>query len=139
MDAPSIPAGRADSDPSAASILTDQGDVEDTLAVLSGRAAHELSNWGRLPATDGAGPGLRGEPGQYRMNPEIGDGLIAEAYEWTKSGSLKERASWNTDDVLVMAGGPAETKGELSVCVPSGFPEDVEPSPQPVVDVEHSK
>ena len=34
----------------------------------------------------------------------------------------------------MMAGGPAveENKGELSVCMPSGFPEDVEPPPQSV-------
>ena len=31
----------------------------------------------------------------------------------------------------LMAGGPAvEIKGELSVCMPSGFPGDVEPPPQ---------
>ena len=39
----------------------------------------------------------------------------------------------------MMAGGPAETKGELSVCMPSGFPADVEPPPQSVADVERSK
>ena len=29
-----------------------------------------------------------------------------------------------------------EKKGELSVCMPSGFPEDVEPPPQPLANVE---
>ena len=49
----SAPAGRADSDSSAASIPdTDLGCREDPPAVLSGKAAHELSDyWGRLPAT----------------------------------------------------------------------------------------
>ena len=36
-----------------------------------------------------------------------------------------------------MAGGPAvENKGELSVCMPRGFPEDVEPPPQSIAGVE---
>ena len=39
------------------------------------------------------------------------------------------------------AGGPAleDNKGELCVCMPSGFPEDVEPPPQSVANVERSK
>ena len=32
-----------------------------------------------------------------------------------------------------------ENKGELSVCIPSGFPEDVEPPPQFVPGVECSQ
>ena len=83
---------------------------------------------------------MGGEPGQSRMNPEVGDALLAAAYEWTKSGSLKERTSWKTEDALaMMAGGHAETKGELSVCAPSGFPEDVKPPSQSVTNVERSK
>ena len=39
----------------------------------------------------------------------------------------------------MMSGGRVENKGELSVCVPSGFPEDVEPPPQCVAGVERSK
>ena len=55
---------------------------------------------------------MGGEPGQYRKNPAVGDALLAAAYEWTKSGSLNERTSWNTKDALaMMAGGLAETKG----------------------------
>ena len=117
MDASSVSAGRTDSDPSAASTPTDQGDGEDTPAVLSGRAAHELNNWGRLPTTvpgraRGQSQRMGGEPGQYRKNPAVGDALLAAAYEWTKSGSLNERTSWNTKDALaMMAGGLAETKG----------------------------
>ena len=35
--------------------------------------------------------------------------------------------------MAMMAGGPAveDNKGELRVCMASGFPEDVEPPPQP--------
>ena len=52
MDASSVPEGRAESDLSAAATSgIDQGNGEDPPAVLSGRAAHERSNWGRLPAT----------------------------------------------------------------------------------------
>ena len=133
VDAPSVPAGRADSDPSASSTTIDQGDGEDTPEVLSGKATHKLSNWGRLPAT------VRGrtwdqsqrmgcEPGQWRMYSEVGDALLAAAYEWTKPRSFNKKTSWNTEGELTMvAGGPAQTKGEVSVCMPSGFPEYVEP------------
>lgn len=39
-----------------------------------------------------------------------------------------------------MTRGPAaENTRELSVRMPSGFPEDVEPPPQPVADVERSE
>ena len=146
VDAPSGPARRADSDPSAASTPdTDQGDGEDTRALLSRRAAHEHSNWGQLPATvrgrtRGQSQRMGGEPGQYKMNPEVGDVLLAAAYEWMKSGSRKERTSWRTEDALdMMAGGSAETKRELSVSMPSCFPADVEPPPQSIADVERSK
>ena len=52
VDASSVPSGRAESgsDASAAS-GTDQGNGEGPPAVLSGRAAHELSSWGLLPPT----------------------------------------------------------------------------------------
>ena len=42
--------------------------------------------------------------------------------------------------MAMMAGGPAvgENKGELSVCMPSGFPEDAEPPTQSVADIEQS-
>ena len=75
MDASSVPAGRAESEPisssqrgavdassvpirtaesnlSAASISgTDQGNGDNAPAVLPGRAVHELSDWGRPPVT----------------------------------------------------------------------------------------
>ena len=55
MDIPSAQAGRANSDRSAASTPgTDQGHGEDPPAVLSRRAAHELSNYWRR-----AGLGVR--------------------------------------------------------------------------------
>ena len=43
--------------------------------------------------------------------------------------------------MAMMAGAPAaeENKGELSVRMPSGFPEDVEPPPQSVADIERSQ
>ena len=79
---------------------------------------------------------------QFSLNPEVADALLAAAHEWTKSGSMLKRASWTTEDAMaMMAGGPAaeENKGELSVRMPSSFPEDVEPPPQPVADVERSQ
>ena len=39
----------------------------------------------------------------------------------------------------MMAGGPVDNKGELKVCMRSGFPADVEPPPQSAADVERSK
>lgn len=56
VEAPSPPAGRADSDPGAVSTLdTDQGRGEDPPAGLSGKAAHNLNDyWGR-PVRDGTG------------------------------------------------------------------------------------
>ena len=43
--------------------------------------------------------------------------------------------------MAMMAGGPAveESTRESNVCMPSGFPEDVEPPPQPVADTERSQ
>ena len=43
--------------------------------------------------------------------------------------------------MVMMAGGPAaeENKGELSVRMPRHFPDDVEPSPQSLSDVESSQ
>ena len=76
------------------------------------------------------------------MKDEVTDALLAAAYEWwRKPGSALKRTSWTTEDaVALMAGGPAaENKGGLSVCMPSSFPEDVEPPPQSVADVECSQ
>ena len=76
------------------------------------------------------------------MNPEVVDALLEAAHEWTKSGSMLKSTSWTTEDAMAMiAGGPAaeENKGELSVRMPSGFPEDVEPSPRSVADVQRSQ
>ena len=143
VDASSVPAGRAESDPDvAAASDTDQGNGEDSPAVLSGRAAHDLSSWGRLSATvrdrsRGQSQRLEGQPAQrrLRMKPEVADALLAAAYEWTKSGSMLKSTSWTTEDAMaLMAEGLAvENKGEVSVRMPSGFPEDVEPPPQSVV------
>ena len=120
VDASSVPAGRAESDPGEAPASdTDQGNGEDPPAVLSGRAAHELSSWGWLPATvrgrtRAQSQRLEGEPagGQLRMRPEVADALLAAAYEWTMSRrTLLKSTSWTTEDALaLMAGGPAEDK-----------------------------
>ena len=61
VDASSVPAGRAESDPGEAPASdTDQGNGEDPPAVLSGRAAHELSSWGWL--RNSKGPDSGSEP-----------------------------------------------------------------------------
>ena len=122
VDASSVPAGRAESDSGApAASGTDQGNGEDPPAVMSGRAAHELSSWGRLPATvrgrtRGQTQRLEREPAgqQYTLSPEVADVLLAAAHEWTKSGRMLKSTSWTTEDAMaVMAGGPAagENKG----------------------------
>ena len=139
MDASSVPARRAESNSGAsAAFNTVQGDGEVLPAVLSGRAAHELSSWGQLPATikgrtRGQSQRPEREPAeeQYRLNPEVADALPAAAHEWTKSGCMLKSTSWTTEDTMaILAGRPAveENKGELSVRMPSGFPEDVEPA-----------
>ena len=76
------------------------------------------------------------------MDEGAADALLAAAYErWTKPGSILDRTSWTTEDavVLIAEGPDVENKGELSVCMPRGFPEDIEPPPQPVADVERSQ
>lgn len=40
--------------------------------------------------------------------------------------------------MVMLAGGPVEGKGELNVCMPSGFTADVEPPMQSVAGVERS-
>ena len=74
------------------------------------------------------------------MNPEVADALRAEAYEWTKSGSILKNTSWTTEDAIAtMAGGPGESKGGINACMPSSFKADVETPPQPKADIERSK
>lgn len=41
--------------------------------------------------------------------------------------------------VGIIAGRPVENEGELNLCIPSDFPEYVEPLPQSVADVERSQ
>ena len=74
------------------------------------------------------------------IRPEVADALLAAAYEWTMSRRTLS-TSWTTEDALaLMAGGSAaDNKGELTVRMPSGFPEHVEPPPQSVADVERSQ
>ena len=120
VDASSIPARRAESDPGAASISnTGQGNGEPPPAILSGRLAPELSSWGRLPPTVrdltwGHGQRLGDEPvvNQLRVDKGAADALLAPAYEWlTTPGSILNRSSWTTEDaVALMTGGPAVEK-----------------------------
>ena len=126
--------GRAESDSGASAASgTDQGNGDDPPAVLSGRAAHELSSWGRLfPAVRGRTRDQRQHledksiQRMLRIQREVEDALCAAVQEWTESESMPESTSWTTEDAMaMMAGGPAveENKGELSVCMPCGFPE----------------
>ena len=109
VGASSIPARRTESNPGAASAFdTGQGNSEVPPAVLSGRPAHELSCWGRLPPTvrgraGGQSQRLEGEPAVYqvRMNDGATDALLAVAYVWwTKPGSILDRTSWTTEDAV---------------------------------------
>ena len=83
MDASPVLAGRAESDPSAASAFeTGQGNGDDPPAVLS------VSSWGRLPPTvrgrtRSQSQRLEGAPAvhQVRINYRTVDALRATAYE----------------------------------------------------------
>ena len=131
VNASSVPAGRVESgsDASAAS-GTDQGNGEGPPAVLSGREAHELSRWGRLPPTGmgrtrGQSQRLQDESAQRQR--VIENAMSAAVEKWTEYGSILANTSWTTEDAMaMMAGGPAaeENTGESNVCMPSGFPEE---------------
>ena len=145
VDASSTPVGKSErgSDALAAS-CTDQGNGEDPPAVLSGRASHELSSCGPLPPTvmgrtRDQSRRLQDESAQHQR--VIEDAMSAAAQKWTDFGSILANTSWTTEDAMpMMAAGPAaEKKGESNVCMPSGFPEDVEPLPQSVADLERSQ
>ena len=61
-------------------------------------------------------------------------------YEQTKSGSVLKSTSWTTEDAMaMMAEGPVKNKGELKVCMPSGFSADVDRPPQSAADVDLSE
>ena len=67
--------------------------------------------------------------------------MSAAVQKWTEFGSILANTSWTTEDATaMMAGGPGagENTVESNVCMPSGFPEYVEPPPQSVADVERS-
>ena len=113
VDASSAPAGRAESDLRAASTSgTNQENGENPPTVLSGRAAHDLSDWGPPPVTvwnrtrgqnqrlDGEQPAEQPAEQQQPLNTEIADALLAAAYEWTKSGSIQKSTSWPTEDAM---------------------------------------
>lgn len=87
VDVSSALARRTESDPGAASASdADEGDGEDPPAVLLGKEAHELSNWGRLPATVRGRTRderqcLEGEPAEYhvQIDPEVEDPEVEDA------------------------------------------------------------
>ena len=145
VDASSIPAGRAKSEPGASTASgTDQGNGEDTPAVLSGRAAHELGSWGRIPLTVTGRTRSQIQRLQDKSSQRqrvIKDAMSAAVQKWTEFGSIRANTSWTTEDAMaMMAGGSAveDNIGESNVCMPSGCPEDVEPPPQSVADAERS-
>lgn len=83
--------------------------------VVSGREAHELSDWG--PPRDSTGPEVESVEHQLRMNPEVADALLGALYTWTQSRIALKNTFWMTDDAMAMvAGGPGESKGWLHVC-----------------------
>ena len=94
MDASSVPAGREENDPGAsAASSTDQGNDDVPPVVLSGRAAHELGSWGRLPPTvrgraRGQSQRLQSESAQRQL--AIDDAISAVVYKWTGFGSSGE-------------------------------------------------
>ena len=76
------------------------------------------------------------------MDPEVPDGVLAAAYEWTKSGrSIQRSTSWTTEGAMDMVAGRAAVKEieESSARMPSGFPMDVEQPPHSVADVVRSQ
>lgn len=65
------------------------------------------------------------------------DALLAAGYEWKKSGTVLKGTSCTTEDARTTRDGrPVENEGGLNVCLPSGFPVDVELTPQSFADVE---
>ena len=119
VDASSVPAGRAESGTDASATSgTDQGDGEGPPTALSGRAAHYLSSWGRLPPTvmgrtRGQSQPLQDESAQRQR--VIENAMPAAVQKWTEFGSISANTSWTTEDATaMMAGGPAaeENTGE---------------------------
>ena len=146
MNASSVPAGKGDRDSGASAASgTDDGKGDGSPAVLSRRAAHELSSWGRLPPTErgwtrSQSQRLKGESAQRER--VIEDAMSAAVQKRTEFESTLQRTSWTTEDAMArMARGPAveDNEGESNLCMPSGFPEDVKPPPQSVADVERSQ
>ena len=100
---------------------------------------------GRLPPTvtcrtRGQSQCLENKSAQHQLGiqREVENAMSAAMQKWTGFGSILENTSWTTEDAMVMiTEGPAakKNKGELSVCMPSGFPGDVEPPPQSVSDL----
>ena len=58
---------------------------------------------------------MRGKLGQYRMNLEVVDALLAAAYEWTKSGSQEEYILEHGGRTGYVGWRTCGNKGELNV------------------------
>ena len=143
VDASSVPAGRAESASDASAAPgTDQGNGDGSPAVLSCRAAHEPSSWGQLPLTvlgRTRGQSQRLQDGSAQRRRVMENATSAVVQKWTDFGGILANSSWMKEDAMtMMAGGPAVGQNirESNVCMPSGFPEDIEPPPQSVADVE---
>lgn len=113
VETSSVPEGKAESDPVEASISdTDQGSGEDPPAVLSEREAHELINWGRLPATVGGrdrgqSQRLKGERARHQpgMKSEVAVAMVAAAFKWIKSRSIVNTTYKTTEDAMSLRSG----------------------------------
>ena len=122
MDASSVPEGRADSGSDASAVSgTDQGNGEGSPAVVSGRAAHELSSWGRLPPTVmgrtlGQSQRLQDESAQSQR--VIEEAMSAAVQRWTEFGSILANTSWTTEDAMaMMTGSSLSTSSCLFACI----------------------
>ena len=121
VDASPVPDGRAESDsdiPAASG--TDQRNGKDPPVILSERAAHELSSWGRLPSP--VMGRTRGQPLQdetAQRQRVIEDAMSAAVQKWTECGSILANTSWTTEDAMaMMVAGPAveESKSQTCAC-----------------------
>ena len=123
VNASSVPAGGVKSDSGSSSASgTDQGNGGNPPAVLLGRAAHELSSWGR-PSPTATGrtrsqrQHLEDESTQrvLRVQREVKNALYAAVQECTESESMPESTSWMTEDAMaMMARGPAVEENKWS-------------------------
>ena len=97
VDASLVPAATAESDSGVSTASgTDQGNGHDPPAVLSGRAAHELSCWGRLLPTVRSrtrGQSQRLQDESIQRQRAIEDAKSATVQQWTEFQSTLESTS----------------------------------------------